>query len=247
MERYVYDAYGNVAVLNGTWAAQAPTVYNNEILFAGNRREVDTGLYQVRYRSYHPSLGSWMTRDPLRYVDGQNLYQYCDSAPKSQTDPLGLWPCTDHCDPVNAKQGTKVLEVKFSHALQLVHPDGVDGMFDALDTADKLDHLTRLGDLAAGAASGLAKAEAKVGAALAGGAAEGAASNPSGQGVPGADSSGTMEAIEKALKGLDALKTKQEGTAIWVKVGWQCCEEEVLSRVDAKQLEGQVGLEEVHR
>jgi RHS repeat-associated protein len=89
VERYVYDAYGMVSVLSGSWAAQAPTVYNNEVLFAGYRKDPETQLYHVRHRAYHPSLGRWIQRDPIRYQDGMNLYQYARSGPTLATDAMG--------------------------------------------------------------------------------------------------------------------------------------------------------------
>jgi RHS repeat-associated protein len=90
VERYVYDAYGTVTVLNGSWAAQAPTTFNNEILFAGYRKDPETQLYDVRNRSYHSSLGRWLQRDSMEYVDGGNLYEYVRSSPEEFQDPLGL-------------------------------------------------------------------------------------------------------------------------------------------------------------
>lgn len=34
-------------------------------------------------------MGRWLTRDPLGYVDGMNLYGYCHSAPLGCVDPSG--------------------------------------------------------------------------------------------------------------------------------------------------------------
>jgi RHS repeat-associated protein len=96
VERYVYDAYGTVSVLSGTWAAQAPTVYNNEILFAGYRKDPETQLHDVRYRTYHSSLGRWLQRDPAGYVNGSSLYEYAVSSPSQSIDPSGL-DCKDCC------------------------------------------------------------------------------------------------------------------------------------------------------
>jgi hypothetical protein len=39
---------------------------------------------------YHPTLGRWMQRDPLGYVDGMGLYEYCVSAAVGMVDPYGL-------------------------------------------------------------------------------------------------------------------------------------------------------------
>src|SRR5690606_11490339 len=41
-------------------------------------------------RWYDPSTGRWLQRDPLRYVDGMNRYQYVVSNPLRFNDPRGL-------------------------------------------------------------------------------------------------------------------------------------------------------------
>ena len=62
----------------------------NEILYAGYRFDAETGLYHVRNRMYHPTLGRWLQRDPKGYVDGMDLYEYCKSGPLNITDCMGL-------------------------------------------------------------------------------------------------------------------------------------------------------------
>ena len=39
---------------------------------------------------YHPTLGRWMQRDPVGYVDGMGLYEYVRSNPAALLDWLGL-------------------------------------------------------------------------------------------------------------------------------------------------------------
>jgi RHS repeat-associated protein len=90
VERYTYDAYGSVNVLSPTWASQSAALFNNEVLFAGYRKDSETALYHVRNRTYHSSLGRWAQRDTVRYLDGMNLYQYARSLPTSFVDPTGF-------------------------------------------------------------------------------------------------------------------------------------------------------------
>jgi hypothetical protein len=40
---------------------------------------------------YHPTLGRWVQRDPLGYVDGMSVYAYAKSGPTNARDPLGLF------------------------------------------------------------------------------------------------------------------------------------------------------------
>jgi RHS repeat-associated protein len=90
VERYAYDPYGKVAVLDINWVSQAANVNNNEILFAGYRKDPETQLYLARNRVYHSTLGRWMQRDPIRYADSLNLYEYVRSSPNNRLDPYGL-------------------------------------------------------------------------------------------------------------------------------------------------------------
>jgi len=94
LERYAYDPYGKVTVLDADFSddADGKSDYDNSILFAGYYRDNETGLCHVRNRYYHPQLG-WITRDPAGYADGMSLYQYVGSGPLGATDPMGL--CTD--------------------------------------------------------------------------------------------------------------------------------------------------------
>ena len=90
VERYVYDPYGKVTITDANWSVITwANSKKNEILYCGYRWDPETGLYHVRHRYYHPTLGRWTTRDPKVYSDTYNLYQYCVSAPLRGVDPLG--------------------------------------------------------------------------------------------------------------------------------------------------------------
>jgi RHS repeat-associated protein len=90
-ERYEYDPYGNLTVLNPDWSADTGNAsdFDNEILYAGYRRDSETSLYHVRNRYYHPALGRWMSRDPAGYLNILNLYQYCLANPIAMVDASG--------------------------------------------------------------------------------------------------------------------------------------------------------------
>lgn len=52
----------------------------------------ETGLQLLTFRYYDPSVGRFLTRDPVGYNGGLNLYGYVGNEPVGVTDPLGLWP-----------------------------------------------------------------------------------------------------------------------------------------------------------
>jgi len=105
VERYAYDPYGQVTILNGAdgadpdvdgetvfeWDPDADGVsdVDNRTLYAGYHLDTETGLYHVRYRYYHPTLGRWLSRDPIGYADGMSLYEYASSSPQGVVDPFG--------------------------------------------------------------------------------------------------------------------------------------------------------------
>jgi RHS repeat-associated protein len=90
VERYDYGAYGQPQALDSNFTLRASATYDWEVLFAGYVWDRETGLYQVRNRTYHPTLGRWIQKDPLGYDDGMNLYEYVESNPTGYIDPTGL-------------------------------------------------------------------------------------------------------------------------------------------------------------
>ena len=58
--------------------------YTGHYLLAG------TDLYLTRYRALDPSLGRWLSRDPIGGLGGLNVYAYVGNNPISSTDRLGL-------------------------------------------------------------------------------------------------------------------------------------------------------------
>ncbi len=63
----------------------------NKILKSGGRCNADaeTQNYYVRNRYYLPTLGRWLTRDPIGYQGGINLYEYVQSSPVGNVDGAG--------------------------------------------------------------------------------------------------------------------------------------------------------------
>ncbi len=75
VERYRYDAYGQRTVLAADGVTvRASSSYGNQVGFTGRYLDRETGLWYFRARYYSGSLGRFVNRDPLGYVDGMNLY-----------------------------------------------------------------------------------------------------------------------------------------------------------------------------
>ncbi|MCC7180412.1 MAG: RHS repeat-associated core domain-containing protein [Acidobacteria bacterium] len=92
MGRYDYDAFGRVEI-----AGEEPISYS----FAGLTQFAD-GQYFAVMRAYDPSIGRWLSEDPIGFNGGMNFSRYVDNNPVSRTDYLGLVPdqCPQPCTPV---------------------------------------------------------------------------------------------------------------------------------------------------
>jgi len=77
--RYEYDPYGNVVGpdtdSDGDWTDDAgPYATVNPFRFSTKQWDDETGLGYWGYRYYSPSLGRWISRDPIEEEAGPHLY-----------------------------------------------------------------------------------------------------------------------------------------------------------------------------
>jgi len=94
VERYAYDAYGQVTVTTGAGAAVPAnpsgtphSAIGNAWTFTGRQLDEEAGLYYYRARYYDPLKGRFLQRDPAGYIAGMNLYEYVESSPTFWVDP----------------------------------------------------------------------------------------------------------------------------------------------------------------
>jgi len=93
-QRYDYDAFGVVTVLNAKGDDKEKDPKTN-YLFTGRELQEETGLYNYRNRFYHPTLGRFVQRDPIGFLANDvNVYNYVGGSPISFVDPMGLQQVT---------------------------------------------------------------------------------------------------------------------------------------------------------
>lgn len=60
-----------------------------EYRYTGQRRNPWNQLYHYKAREYSPEWGRFIQNDPLRFVDGPNMYAYVGNDPVNRVDPTG--------------------------------------------------------------------------------------------------------------------------------------------------------------
>ena len=92
-ERYQYDPYGTVTVLNANFTVRgtglpSASTFSWQYLFQDGRLDTTSLMYHFGRRDYSTTLGRWLQPDG-GYWDGANLYQADGSSPEDRVDPLG--------------------------------------------------------------------------------------------------------------------------------------------------------------
>jgi len=86
-DAYGYEGYGGLASSAGST--------DNPYLFAGERLEPSTGLYDLRARNYDPGTGRFLGRDPAPGMasdpPSQHPFLYAEADPVNRTDPTGRY------------------------------------------------------------------------------------------------------------------------------------------------------------
>ena len=86
---YAYDAFGNTISSSGSMASIFPHRFSTKYY------DAETDLYYYGYRYYSPSLGRWISRDPIEEGDLFNLYSFCGN--RMLFDCLGLYSHSHNC------------------------------------------------------------------------------------------------------------------------------------------------------
>ena len=93
-ESYRYSAFGEEQILDAHGQLQKSSL--NPWRFSSKRTDEELHLIYFGRRYYDPSLGRWLTQDPLGYADGPNLYAYVSNNPLTHHDLYGLAVAGSH-------------------------------------------------------------------------------------------------------------------------------------------------------
>ena len=83
---YEYGPFGELLSSTGSMSS------SNPFRFSTKYRDNETDLYYYGYRYYSPSLGRWLSRDPVEERGGLNLYAFVNNDSVNKFDVLGNVP-----------------------------------------------------------------------------------------------------------------------------------------------------------
>jgi RHS repeat-associated protein len=93
----VTNTSGNLVAQNdySAWGKSVVTGLSMSVDFGftGHYFHQPSGMNLALYRAYSPSLGRWISRDPIAERRGPNLYAYVSNDPTNRIDRLGLREC----------------------------------------------------------------------------------------------------------------------------------------------------------
>ncbi len=85
-----YSAYGEPTLHDGAGRLLPPSASLNTFGYHGLPHDFALGLVDMRARAYAPTLGRFLSPDPIGLAGGSNLFAFVDSSPLAGRDPFGL-------------------------------------------------------------------------------------------------------------------------------------------------------------
>jgi RHS repeat-associated protein len=95
-QTYGYDSFGKQTSSSGSLI--------NPLQYTARESDTETGLYSYRARYYDPTLGRFISEDPIGFDADVDFYRYVENDPLSLVDPFGLSSLT-----FNRRDGTLTL------------------------------------------------------------------------------------------------------------------------------------------
>jgi RHS repeat-associated protein len=126
---YTYTAYGDIETPKGSVdLTHALTRFG----YAGEWKDPETGLYNLRARWYEPKTGTFLTRD-LAEQHTNEAYSYASGNPLLNTDPLGLWSINRPLEFTDAEFEALETGANFAAMLAMFIPvPGIAVLFNAV-------------------------------------------------------------------------------------------------------------------
>jgi RHS repeat-associated protein len=87
-ERYAYTAYGQPTFLDSSGSQISNSAISNRYTYTAREWDATLGLYHFRARWMSGLTGRFLSRDPIGFKGGLNLFRYCVGL--DGTDPSGL-------------------------------------------------------------------------------------------------------------------------------------------------------------
>ena len=117
VERYAYDPYGAVTVLNPDFSVRGSSSYAMPYLWQGERYDWAVNLYHTETRDVSPSLMRPLQADYLGLGPDINDYRWEGDGPIDAVDPTG-----EDCYYLMTRKGSPIAE-EWGHAAILIGPD----------------------------------------------------------------------------------------------------------------------------
>lgn len=95
VQSYSYDSFGKAYIVSGsgnitlTSIDSTSNLYGNTRLFTWREYDRESSLYFNRARYYDPSIGRFISRDPIWQNDQVDLYTYVANSPVNYVDRMG--------------------------------------------------------------------------------------------------------------------------------------------------------------
>jgi len=106
VERYQQTPFGVVTVLDASGTVLTASAYGWVYTHQGLRFDADAGLFDNRWRWYSPTLGRFVSVDPLGFeAQDENMYRVESNNPAALLDPTGLDPAATLLPPRGTQGG----------------------------------------------------------------------------------------------------------------------------------------------
>ncbi|MBI3277962.1 MAG: hypothetical protein HYZ66_09440 [Chlamydiae bacterium] len=90
IESYQYTSFGQPTVFDKDGLKITQSFIGNIYQYTGREYDIETGQQYSRERYYDSSLQRFLSKDPIGFAGGINIYAYVRNNPINATDPFGL-------------------------------------------------------------------------------------------------------------------------------------------------------------